>query len=1103
MPNIRSVFLVAVAVIASAISQPANAQVLYGSIVGTVIDRSGSAIPNASVTVVNTSTGQARAETSTQEGTYALADLVPGTYTVTVKAPGFRSLSQTELQVTSNTVSRLENRMEIGEVTDAVTVAADIATLQTDQADVHVSLTSAAVTQLPLSGYRNYQSLLNLVPGATPVSFQNAVSGSPARALATNINGATNTANNTRLDGASNMRASLPAQNLYVPPAESIEVVNVSTNSFDAEQGFAGGAAVNVITKSGANQFHGVLFEHHTDSSLKSRNFFTLDNRASKDIINTYGGTIGGPIKKNKLFFFGSWEGMRERMNFTKITTVPTAAERAGDFSAYKVTLYDPATGNPDGTGRTPFLNNIIPANRQSPIAQQIQALLPLPNLAGTTSNYFDSAPASFNRDNVDVKINWNKSEKTSLWTKYSTMKALVQSQYSLGKAGGSGMINGGGAGTGNVLMQVAAIGWVHTFSPTFLVDGTVAYSRDPLSLIGPDSGTNYGLDVFHIPGTNGPGVRYSGLPMFQVGGFETFGSAETYLPKYVRNNYYTETVNFGWTKGRHEMRFGGDFARYQDNEWHPELGGGPRGQFNFDGTLTTLRGSASANQFNNWAAFLLGMPHDVNKSVQPTDTTSRQWMNALYFRDRWQATRALTVTAGLRWEYYPLITRAHTGIERYDPGTNLVYVGGLGSVPRNAGITVSHKLFAPRVGLAYRIGDKTVVRSGYGISIDPYMLSTGAAYLLNYPITINQSFSAADTYHAYNTLDQGIPPIAYPDLSTGVVKIPPVTTTLTLPGGEYKRGYIQSYNFVVERQLPGALVGSAGYVGTHTVRMGVDQNINAAAPGAGQAGRPLNAAFGRTADTTVFMPMASSTYNSLQAQLNRRFTNGVLVRVSYTFSKAIDLTDGEGGGLLFYDPANLVRNRAVAGFDRTQIFRAAFVAELPFGAGKHFLQSPGLTRTLLSGWQTNGIFSAYSGTPFTVSASSGSLNAPGESQTADQISPKVTRLGGIGSGSPYYDPAAFAPVTQARYGNTGRNILRGPGLVNMDASLFRNFHIGERLAVQLRAEAFNLSNTAHFNNPSANVSSGGFMTITSALTASNNVEGGERQFRFALRFNF
>ncbi len=284
---------------------------------------------------------------------------------------------------------------------------------------------------------------------------------------------------------------------------------------------------------------------------------------------------------------------------------------------------------------------------------------------------------------------------------------------------------------------------------------------------------------------------------------------------------------------------------------------------------------------------------------------------------------------------------------------------------------------------------------------------------------------------------------------------------------------------------------------------MGVDQNINAAAPGAGQAGRPLNAAFGRTADTTVFMPMASSTYNSLQAQLNRRFTNGVLVKVSYTYSKAIDLTDGEGGGLLFYDAANLARNRAVAGFDRTHIFRAAFVAELPFGAGKRFLQSPGMARTLLSGWQTNGIFSAYSGTPFTVSASSGSLNAPGESQTADQILPTVARLGGIGSGSPYYDPAAFLPVTQARYGNTGRNILRGPGLVNMDASLFRNFHVSERWGVQFRAEAFNLSNTAHFNNPSANVSSGGFMTITSALTASNNVEGGERQFRFALRITF
>lgn len=1093
----------AACVLATALSAGADAQVLYGSIIGTVSDRSGAMIPGAVVTVSNITTGQTKQVNTTEEGAYSATDLLPGAYTVTVSAKGFRTAKAGEVHVSSNEVSRVAVQLEVGERAEIVDVTAEASALQADQADVHVSLGSREVTQLPLPAYRNYQALINLVPGATPASYQNAVSGSPGRALATNVNGTNNSSNNTRLDGASNMRASLPAQTLYVPPSESIEVVNISTNSFDAEQGFAGGAAINVITKSGTNLFHGVVFEHHLDNAFKARNFFDPNKKSAKEIINNYGGTFGGPIRRNKLFFFAGWEGMRERQNFTKITTVPTDAMRAGDFSGYKVTLYDPLTGNPDGSGRTPFLNNIVPANRQSPIAQQIQALIPKPNLPSTTANYFDSAPVSFNRDNIDTKVNWNRSEKTSFWAKYSAMKALVTSQFSLGPAGGSGMINGGGAGTGDVLMQVAAIGGVHTFTPSFLVDANVAVSRDPLTLVGPDSGKNYGLDVFHIPGTNGPGIRYTGLPMFQVGGFETFGNAETYLPKYIRSTYFTYTVNFGWNKGKHDIRFGADFARYRVNEWHPELGGGPRGQFNFDGTLTTIRGGASASQFNNWAAFLLGMPHDVNKSVEPDWTSLRQWLTGYYFRDRWQVTRNLTLTLGLRYEYYPLISRAHSGIERYDPGTNLVYVGGFGSVPNDAGISVSHKLFAPRLGIAYRLGQSTVIRTGYGISIDPYVLSTGAAYLLDYPIAINQSFSAPNTFTAYNTLDQGIPPIVYPDLSTGVVKIPPVTTTTTLPKGQFRRGYFESFNFVVERQLPFRFVGSAGYVGTRTIRQGVDVNINAAPAGGGQAGRPLNVLFGRTADTIVFTPMGHTNYNALQAQLDRTLTTGLLVKISYTFSKALDLTDSEGGGLLFYDAANIGRNWARAGFDRTHIFRTAFVTDLPFGKGRRWINNSGLVRTIVGGWQLNGIFSAYSGTPFTVTASSGALNAPGETQTADQILPEVRKLGGIGLNSPYYDPTAFAPVTQARYGTSGRNILRGPGLVNLDGSVFRNFQVSERWAVQFRAEAFNLTNTPHFNNPSANVSSGGFLTITSALTTANNVEGGERILRFALRISF
>jgi hypothetical protein len=1077
----------------------AGAQVLYGSVVGSVVDDSGAAVPGATVTIVNNATQNSRDATTTEDGTYSFTDVAAGTYTLTISAKGFRTSRTNNIEVSINAVTRYDLKLQVGEVAETVTVEASAAVLQTDTADVHVSLGSRQITELPLPGYRNYQTLINLVPGATPAAYQNAVSGSPGRSLNTNINGTTNTSNNTRLDGALNMRGTLPAQSLYVPPAESIQTVNVSTNNFDAEQGLAGGAAINVVTKSGTNEFHGAVFEHHTNGRLTDRNFFNFSSSTlPKDIINAYGGTLGGPIKKNKLFFFGSWEGMKERANFTKLATVPTAAQKAGNFSALGVTLYDPATGNPDGTGRTPFANNIIPANRISPITAQMQALIPDPNLGGTTSNYFDSAPVSFNRDNADAKINWNISDKSLLWTKYSAMKALVSDRFSLGPAGGVGMINGGGAGTGDVLIQVFAIGGVHTFTPNFLVDGTIAVSRDPLTLIGPDSGTAFGLDTLKIPGTNGPGPRYNGIPQFSVTGYEQIGNSETYLPKYIRSTYFNYSLNFGWNKGTHDIRFGLDIARYRINEWHPEQGGGPRGTFTFNGSVT-LPGSGSPNQFNNYAAFLLGLPQQISKTIQPDWSSPRQWMQGYYFRDRWQVNRNFTLTLGVRWEYYPIMTYGNFGMVRFDPGTGNVLIGGLGSVPSDTGVSTSKKQLAPRIGLAYRLGGKTVLRGGYGISIDPQ--GPAAQMLFSYPLVVLQTFSANTAYIPFGPIANGVPPIPYPNLSSGTVPLPPAITTISPPGGEYKRGYVQSYNFTVQRELPGGFAGSAGYVGTHTIHENALYNINAGVPGGGNAGRPL-ASSGRTVDETFILPVGIASYNALQAQLDRRITSGLQVKASYTFSKTINNVDNELGSLMFYDAANFNRDRALASFDRPQNFRFAWVAELPFGHNKKWMQN-GFASKILGGWELNGIFSAYSGTPFTVSASNASLNAPGQSQTADQVKPGVQKLGGIGASSPYYDPTAFAAVTQVRYGTTGRNILRGPGLVNLDASLFRNFRVTERWNIQLRGESYNVSNTPHFSNPSGNISAGGFLAITSALSRANNVEGGERQFRLALKVSF
>jgi hypothetical protein len=307
---------------------PLRAQVLYGTLVGTVEDSSRAAVPSAPVRLLNPETGATREANTDMGGRFQFTNVLPGTYTLSVAQAGFRTYSRTGVEITINTVSRVQVQLEVGALSESLTVAASAGALQTDKADVHAEIGSREVADLPLPAYRNFQSLVNLVPGASPARTQNATIASPGRALATNVNGTPNNNNNNRLDGTNNIRATLPHQAHYIPPVESIETVNVSTNNFDADQGFAGGAAVNVVTKSGTNEFHGVVFENHRNSVLLAKDFFYRDPKRPKNILNMFGGVFGGPIKKDKLFFFGSWERLMERENQSGLFTVPTAALR-------------------------------------------------------------------------------------------------------------------------------------------------------------------------------------------------------------------------------------------------------------------------------------------------------------------------------------------------------------------------------------------------------------------------------------------------------------------------------------------------------------------------------------------------------------------------------------------------------------------------------------------------------------------------------------------------------------------------------------------------------------------------------------------------------
>jgi len=1152
-------------VVIVAASGSASAQVLYGSIVGTLTDDTGAVVPNAGVTATNTSTGFSKQATSDGRGYYSIPNLPEGTYDLSVTASGFSPYTQKGVNVPINIVTRIDIPLKLGAITEQVAVEASSTVLQTTKADVSTTLNKQAIENLPLSNYRNYQTLLNLVPGATPAQFQNAVTDTPGRSLTTNVNGQDRGANNTRLDGSADILVTMPHHAVYVPPVESIEEVNIATDNFDAEQGMTGGAAVTVITKSGTNDLRGGVFANYTNDSFRAftwdENFGGITDKP-KESQNGDGANLGGPIIKNKLFFFANWEGTFQRVNRSNLYSVPTPDFRTGDFSRMLGANILDSSGNPimipttegglvplqegmifdplstlgqlDGTGRPVFSSggrvNVIPTGRLNEPMMKMLALVPLPNQPGDVDNYFNSGTQRLNRNNFDAKVNWNRNDRHQLFFKYSVMDALVHGDFGLGQAGGECVCDGG-VGDGHTLVQIGGIGQTYTVSPSFLVDGTFGWTRFGQNVKPPDLGTNFGLDVLGIPGTNGPDPRESGMPAMFISGYSDLGNSESWNPLYRNDQSFTFNTNASWTKGAHDIRFGFDYVHHTMKHWQPELGEGPRGAFTFDPGITALNPEAIdaavgfqdgtpsfENDWNGLAGFLIGTPTHTGKSTQFIKMTSFENQYAMYFRDRWRAGSKLTMDLGLRWELYPNRTREDgLGIESYDPNTNEALIGGRGGIPQDNGVGYSKKLFAPRIGFTYQLDDATVVRTGYGITYHSH--PWGAQALRGwYPLTIVAVFDGVNGYQPVTTSpgykaanvpnaplgpDVGIPSICCPDISTGRVPLPEAAETgYPVANQELHRGYIQSWNLIVERRLPFDLVGSVGYVGSASVRGFAFLNINASQiPGSGDDGRPLFQKFGRTSATREFDGRTRSTYHSLQATVNRRFKDGLMLKGAYTYSRAINDADySDWTEFMWNAPSVFSRNRAQAGYNIPHNFQLGFVYELPFGEGKKWATS-GTSGAILGGWQLNGLFAAYQGRPFTVTASDASLNMPGNQQTADQVKPDVAVFGDVGNAGTYFDTSAFARITDVRFGNVGRNTMRGPGVVNLDLSLFRTFDLSDRFKLQFRAEAFNVSNTPHFQNPESDVNSSDFGRVLE--TNSDIAAGRSREFRFGLHLMF
>jgi hypothetical protein len=1091
----------------------ASAQVLYGSVVGSVKDAQGGAVPGASVTIVNKDTGLTLDATSNAEGNYSFTNVLPGPYDVKVSLQGFREFVRSNVPVTISNISRVDVTLEVGTLSETVTVASEAQLLQTDKADVHTEIKSAELVAMPLNRFRNYQGLMNLVPGTTPLAFGNAETDTPARSLATNVNGQANTGNTTRTDGATNMNIWLPNHNMYISPAETVDTVSVSTSSFDAEQGNAGGAAVTVVTKSGTNNFRGSGFEFYNSDKLNATPKYFGSGAVPGKLplkANTYGATLGGPISRNHVFFFGSFEGFRRTQSLFTFFNVPDAKLRAGDFSSAVNTngsiqqIYDPTSGTPNGVGRTQFAGNQIPQSMISPIALKVQQLFPLPNNPGTgagglTNNYKRQEDRTFARDNYDGKVNWNRTSAHQIWGKFSYMNAVVDDLTNyLGldpNAQGDG---------GFTKVYQATTGQTWTFTPTMLMDMTFGFGRQNQHVLGPDfQAGNYGLDVLGIPGTNNQGSnsvafpeRYAGFPVFNTG-FSAVGNRDGWNPIFRDERTYSLATNLTKVKGRHDIRGGYLMNFFYLDHWQPETGN-PRGQFDFNGAVTALNatGAQTNNFYNQYAAFLLGYTQP-SKSVQNELMTAREWQHSLYVRDRWTPTGKLTLDLGLRYEIYPIMHRADgRGLDKLDLTTLDVLIAGRGGNPQNNGMKTGWDNFAPRLGAIYRLNENNVFRTGYGITYNATPWARAVRGDNDYPITLALSFPNVDQFGYYNTLAQGIPTIVAPDQSSGRVPLDRAAAEYTPEIGNVDRGYVQTWNIAFERRLPFDTSVDVAYVGAKGTGGYAALDINAPTVlGTGNQGRPYFN-LGRIVAINSWGERLRTRYNSLQVSLNKPFTHGLLFKGAYTYSKSMNESDNDGRVTLSWNtPSELWRNWGPAGFDRRHNFQLGFAYALPWQNQGSY--SGGIAKAILGDWQVNGVFAAFTGTPFTVTASGTAVNTPSNTQTADYVG-TFDVLGNIGAAGKWFDTSAFAQPTGVRFGTSSRNQFYGPGGYNLDFSLFRSFPVGGERRLEARMEAGNILNHPLYGNPSTSITSGTFGQITIS-----NGNYPERQIRFGVRFSF
>ena len=1117
-----SVFVILFATLFS--PRPTLGQSVYGTITGSVNDSSQAAVVGAQVVATSPENGFTRETLSNSTGVYTLPNLLPGTYTLTVTASGFQTYRKTEVVVTVQTLTRVDAVLAIGGVNETVTVVADAATMQTDRADVHSEITEQVLNNAPVPIGRNYQMLFVTIPGISPPQSGHSFGANPARSVAFTVNGGSVNSNDTRVDGAGTRNFAAPDTNQYVTAMEAIEAVSVATGTFDADQS-TGGGFINVTVKSGTNDLHGSLFEDHADRSLAAYPWLGDRTKPKLPFIdNQFGGTIGGPIKTNKVFYFASYDGTRLVQGSAVAAQVPTPSMKTGDLSASPTPIYDPLTGNANGSGRTAFAGNIIPKSR---IDSGIQALLatgswPNPNQKGTGAfglgqDFLCSGcqgNSGARRDQVDAKVNWNPSRKLSMFARIGFNDSSWYDPQILGLLGGPAVSPSNGAvGVGGAHLFNGTVSATYVFSPRLFVDAYFGYDRNDMYSNQPNQDKNLAWTLLAISGLDTSGLprsrqaQQNGMPLMAIDGFATLGPPNQYQPQRYRDPERNFDASVNWQKGTHNVR-GGFEADLQDaNELQYEVPGNSymtnAGGFHFAQGTTQLPGGPAGNDFNAFGSFLLGLPQEsgrinlFNQIRVPADQAEefsiREKSYSAYVRDRWQVGHKLTLSYGLRADYFKFPRRAGTGVEFYNAQSNTMVICGVGPTPDDCGITRDRLHFTPRVGLAYRLTDSTVIRAGYSMVADPiFFEGHSQSGRENFPYSFAQLILPPNSLSYGITLRQGLPAVPTPNLSTGAVLIPGFASAETYDNANYVRGYIQTWNFTVEQRIK-AWVASAGYVGTRYVDAQSNLQMNWSPIGGGTAGQILNQMNGRTASTLYMGTMGANTYDGLQVRAQGRFRDGYQVGLTYAFSKSL----GYATSAPVQIPQYWHLNRGPQATDIAHALSAVSIAELPFGKGKRWAQT-GVASKVAGEWQISALVTAHSGPPFTATASSATLNAPYSSQFADCIGAPQQ----LGSILQWYSKPAFAAPSSGRFGTCGTNSLRGPGLFNVDLGLQRKFNISERLQLSFRAEMFNIANTPHHAISSTSVNSGTFLqAFNIANTGREGIE--QRAARLALRLGW